>query len=377
MKLRYIFMAIASLGLFAACNPLTEEYELNNSQISAEELQVTATVKQVDGKYGNVIVRENHSPLLSQWTVADKSYTKAYAETTVSYTGDHVVKFHGMNDGAQSFSDKELTVHVDTISTIPADIASRLCIGQSGAPTYFGTTLDLSKISVSVDEGIVTVTNANPVLTHWEMAGVEADKNIAQLKMTKPGTFMLKATFTLANGKQVTREMGNVKVKPFNLPEIVTNLVGKDGKKTWTWEDKNFFGFGGYAASMGPEWFVYDASTMGLYAGYFGMTGEPTGSWTLDVEGNFSVNPTRRTGTFSYDFDDKVPNWSVGKLKVDNPILFGTSISMSTYQPSYLPKEFYIVKCDADHLVLAAMSEKDATPAAYAPCVFWCFKAQK
>lgn len=377
MKIRNIFVAIASLGLLAACDPLTEEYELNNSKLSADELQVSATVKQLDGKNGNVIVMENHSPILSQWTVEGKNFVKAYAETSVSFTGDHIVKFRGMNDDTQSFTEKELTVHVDTISNIPDDIANRLCIGQSGAPAYFGTTLDLSKVSVSVEEGVVTVINANPVLTNWEMAGIESDKNIAQLKMAKPGSFMLKATFTLANGKQVTRELGNVKVKPFNLPEIVTNLVGKDGKKTWTWEDKNFFGFGGYAASMSPEWFAYDANTIGMYAGYFGMTGEPTGSWTLDVEGNFSVSPTNRTGTFTYDFDDKVPNWSVGKLKVDHPIIFGTSISMTSYQPSYQPTEFYIVKCDADHLVLAALSEKDASPAAYAPCVFWCFKAQK
>ena len=164
------------------------------------------------------------------------------------------------------------------------------------------------------------------------------------------------------------------------FPSVSAGWVISEEKfmqKSRSWEDKNFFGFGGYAASMSPEWFAYDANTIGMYAGYFGMTGEPTGSWTLDVEGNFSVSPTNRTGTFTYDFDDKVPNWSVGKLKVDHPIIFGTSISMTSYQPSYQPTEFYIVKCDADHLVLAALSEKDASPAAYAPCVFWCFKAQK
>ena len=377
MKLHHIILTLAAFGAFTACDPLTEDYTLDGSTIPADELKLSVTAKQVDGKNSNTIVMENNSPILSEWTVDGKKQQKAYAEATVSFTGTHTVKFRGMNANAQTFTEKEFNVQVDTIAVIPDDIATRLCIGQTGAPTYFGTTVDTSKISVSVNEGVVTVVNPNPVLTNWEMAGVTADKNIAQLKMTKPGTFNLKATFTLANGKQVTVDLGPVKVKPFNLPEIVMNLVGKDGKKTWTWDDKNFFGFGGYAASMSPDWFSYDAATMELYAGYFGMTGESTGSMTLDVEGNFSVAPTGRTGTFTYDFDDKVPNWSVGKLHVEGSILFGMCISMTTYQPSYLPTDFYIVKCDADHLVLAALADEDATPVPYAACVFWCFKPQQ
>ena len=67
----------------------------------------------------------------------------------------------------------------------------------------------------------------------------------------------------------------------------------------------------------------------------------------------------------------------MGKLHVEGSILFGMCISMTTYQPSYLPTDFYIVKCDADHLVLAALADEDATPVPYAACVFWCFKPQQ
>lgn len=376
MKLHHIILTIAAVGAFTACDPLTESYSLDESTLSADQLKLTVKAQTVDGRNSNTIVMENNSPILSEWTVGDKKLNSAYAEAVVNYTGQQKVTFRGMNADTKTFTEKEFTVQVDTIAVIPSEIETRLCIGQQGAPAYFGTTFDTSKITVSVNEGVVTVTNPNPVMTEWDCGGVTSDKNIAQLKMTRPGTFPLKATFTLANGEKVDYDLGNVYVKPFNLPEIVMNLVGKEGKKTWTWDDKNFYGFGGYGHSMGPEWYSYDAATMELYSSYFGMTGEATGSMTLDVEGNFSVEPTGRTGTFTYDFDDKVENWSVSKLKVDNPILFGMAISMTTYQPSYLPTEFYIVKCDADHLVLAAISEKNITPAPYASCVFWCFKAK-
>ena len=114
-----------------------------------------------------------------------------------------------------------------------------------------------------------------------------------------------------------------------------------------------------------------------MYASYFGMSGEETGSMTFNVDGTFSITPTGRTGTFTYDLDDVVPNWSVGKLKINGSILFGMAISMETYQPSYLPTEFYIVKCDADHLVLAALSQENGTAADWAPCTIWCLKPQK
>ena len=254
-------------------------------------------------------------------------------------------------------------------------IRLRLCIGQEGAPAYFGTTYDPSLIEFGTDGNLVHVRNANPVLTDWSCGDVTSNLNVATLKMRGTGEFPLTATFTLANGSQLTETIGTVVVKEYDVPQIVLDLVGEHGEKTWTWADMNFFGFGGYNTSVGPDWFAYDAATMGLYTPYFGMEGEETGSMTFNINGTFSVAPTGRTGSFTYDFDDIVPNWSVGKLHVEGSILYGMAISMENYQPSYLPTDFYIVKCDAEHLVLAALCDPAGTPQDWAACTFWCFKA--
>ena len=88
------------------------------------------------------------------------------------FTGQHTVNFRGLNSGGKAFTETSFTVKVDTISTIPANIATRLCIGQEGAPTYFGTTIDLGKIEFSNEEDLLTVKNGNPVLTVWSCGGV-------------------------------------------------------------------------------------------------------------------------------------------------------------------------------------------------------------
>ena len=336
--------------------------------------------KVVDGKNGNIIVVENNSPILSEWSVGESVARKAYAELSVSFTGQHTVNFRGLNSGGKAFTETSFTVKVDTISTIPANIATRLCIGQEGAPTYFGTTIDLGKIEFSNEEDLLTVKNGNPVLTVWSCGGVTSDKNVAQMRLTGAGEFPLSATFTLANGEQVTEELGTVIVKDFNLPQIVLDLIGEDGEKTWTWADQSFFGLGGYEADPGPAWFAASVEIMDMFTLYMPtinhLTGESTGSMTLDIDGNFSVAPTGRTGTFTYDFDDIVPNWSVGKLKVTAPILYGTAIALvgEGAAPTYLPTEFFIVKCDANNLVLAAPAEEGQALYPWAACSFWCFK---
>ena len=371
---KYIY-AIAAMGILVACDPITDEFSMDDSVFPADQLEATVAPQQVDGKNGNVIVMENNSPVLSKWIVGETAIQKAYAEATVPYIGQHTVTFRGINSGAGVYTEKSFTVQVDTISSVPSDIADRLCIGQPGAPAYFGVSYDTSLITVSVEENRVTVCNPNPVMTNWTCGNATADKNIATMKINGSGEFPLTAVFTLANAQTVEVDLGTVTIKEFDLPQIVLDLVGEHGEKTWLWEDNNFYGFGGFMQSQKPDWYAYDAATMGMYASYFGMNGEETGSMTLNVKGEFSVAPTGRTGTFKYDFDAVVPNWSVGKLTVDNPILFGMAISMDTYQPSYLPTEFYIVKCDAEHLVLAALCTEGAEAADWAPCTIWCFKA--
>ena len=375
MKNFYKYISIiAVMGAFVSCDPITDTYTIDDSTISADGLQLSVAPKFVDGKNGNIIVVENNSPILSEWSVGESVARKAYAELSVSFIGQHTVNFRGLNSNGQTFTETSFTVKVDTISTIPTDIANRLCIGLEGAPTYFGTTIDMEKIEFSNEEDLVTVKNGNPVLTVWSCGGVTSDKNVAQMRLTCAGEFPLSATFTLANGEQVTKELGTVIVRNFNLPQIVLDLVGEDGEKTWTWQDNNFYGLGAYNTCTYPDWFVFDTPTMSMIASYIGMSGEETGSMILNIDGNFSVAPTGRTGTFSYDFDDTVPSWSVGKLHVNGSILFGWAFDGNTQAVSYQPTDFYIVKCDANNLVLAALSEAGGSIYDYASCTFWRFK---
>lgn len=90
---------IAVMGAFASCDPITDTYTIDDSTIPADELQLSVAPKVVDGKNGNIIVVENNSPILSEWSVGESVARKAYAELSVSFTGQHTVNFRGLNSG--------------------------------------------------------------------------------------------------------------------------------------------------------------------------------------------------------------------------------------------------------------------------------------
>ena len=67
---------IAVMGAFASCDPITDTYTIDDSTIPADELQLSVAPKVVDGKNGNIIVVENNSPILSEWSVASLSHAR-------------------------------------------------------------------------------------------------------------------------------------------------------------------------------------------------------------------------------------------------------------------------------------------------------------
>jgi len=89
------------------------------------------------------------------------------------------------------------------------------------------------------------------------------------------------------------------------------------------------------------------------FTGAFGMNGEEAGTMTLSVNESISITPTGREGTFYYEFLDS-PVWEVGTLTSTIPISCGIGYDSATQQPTYTPKEYIIVECTADRLVLAA-----------------------
>lgn len=379
------YIAIFAVALLTGCDPLTDEYAMDDNALSADRLQITAVPVQADGKNGNVIIVENRSPILSEWTLGNTVTTRAYDQITVPTLGSHIVNFRGLNAEAGAYTEKTLTVQVDTISCVPDKIAQRLCIGTDGAPTYYGTTLDLSKIQIIVDEDAaghkgnhIVVKNGNPIMTDWDFGGSTSNKNVDELAVYSMGEIPLKATFTFADGKQVTHDFGAIKVETFtyNPPQLITDLLGEDGEKNWIWADSNIFGFGGYAASLYPDWFAYDAATLGMYCAAMGRAGEETGTMTLTLSGQITLS-SGRSGTFTYDLKNFVEGWSVGKLYVpDCSVLFGYAMNMENYQPGYECHEYDIVKCDGENLVLAAPNTIGMTDP-WAPATLWCFKSVK
>ena len=101
---------IAVMGVFISCDPITDTYTIDNNTIPADGLQLSVAPKLVDGKNGNIIVVENNSPILSEWSVGESVARKAYAELSVSFTGQHTVNFRGLNPGGQTFTETSFPV---------------------------------------------------------------------------------------------------------------------------------------------------------------------------------------------------------------------------------------------------------------------------
>jgi hypothetical protein len=353
-----------------ACTPLESRMEMHTASLTANELEISTIVKTVDGKNGNEIVVENHSPILSQWTMGGVTSTRAYDILKATRTGAQTIHFKGALGGGK-YVEKDLTVQVDTISTIPAAIAKRLCIGTEGAPDHFGSTFDASLIGFSNEKNIVTVWNTNPVLTDWTCGTATLNTNTGIMKMPGAGEYPISATITKADGSMETIDLGTVVVKDYDLPQIVLNLVGEHGEKTWVFAGESYYGVGGYQETIN-QW-PLDAY-LGYFTGYFGMTGEESGSMTLNVLGEMSVAPTGREGTFSYDFPDE-HGWHVGTLTTSIPIVGGIAFDINAQQPSYTPTEYFIVSCEPDKLVLGAPCAPGDDLHDWTMCTFWVFKA--
>lgn len=370
MKKIITFASVLAGILTIACTPLEDRATLETKDLTADELQITATPLVVDGKNTNEIIVENHSPILSEWTLGSEKSTAASHTFLARKTGENTIHFRGLL-GMQKYVEKDLTVQVDVISTIPDDIASRLCLGFEGAPDHFGTTFDESLIEISTEKNVVKVRNGNPVLTDWTCGNATLDKNVGEMKMPGAGEYSISVTVTLADGTTKTIDLGTVIVKDYDLPQIVLNLVGEHGEKTWVFAGESYYGVGGYMETIN-QW-ALDAS-LGYFTGYFGMTGEEKGSMTLNVKGEMNIAPTGRAGTFSYDFPD-AHGWHVGTLSCSIPIVGGIAFDINTQQPSYTPTEYFVVSCDAERLVLGATCTPGDDLHDWTMCTFWVFKA--
>ena len=141
------YMTLGALALLGACSPIEDDDTHGLADIAADQLAITATPVVENGVNSNKIVVENRSAVLSEWTLEQLASTaevstSAYDTLIASKVGSNEVKFRGFNPSTGNYVERTLQVQVDAITQVPATLATRLCIGQEGGATGFGTELD-------------------------------------------------------------------------------------------------------------------------------------------------------------------------------------------------------------------------------------------
>ena len=148
MKKIFYVMPLLAMAL-TACDPSEIDGAGEWAQFDINQLQATATPVQVDGKNGNVIHVASNSPVVTAWDADQLVESTTHTVTTegniyVTKLGTNNIRVMATNNGGAP-AVKEISVQIDTISYITDAIKNRLCIGQSGAPTYFRATASPSQ----------------------------------------------------------------------------------------------------------------------------------------------------------------------------------------------------------------------------------------
>jgi len=118
--MKNIIYALCILAIaLVACEPIEDRDSIGGA-ITADKLDVKATPIVVNGKNGNMVVLENHSPVLSSWNVGGSSSLKAYDTVMVVKTGAVDVTFTGLNpDGSKI--EKKFNIQIDALTTLPTE----------------------------------------------------------------------------------------------------------------------------------------------------------------------------------------------------------------------------------------------------------------
>ncbi len=129
MKKSIIFSLFILAVAFMACDPIIKTDEIG-SAITADQLDVKATPIVVNGKNGNMVILENHSPVLSSWNCGGAISTKAYDTVMVVSTGNVSVSFTGLNPDGSKIT-KTFNIQIDALTTLPAEY--KLLFGDPAA----------------------------------------------------------------------------------------------------------------------------------------------------------------------------------------------------------------------------------------------------
>src|SRR5690606_11895044 len=80
----------------SACEPIEDRMDMGGA-ITAEQLDVTATLVVVDGKRSNKVVLNNKSPLLSSWDFIIGTTQKKTDTVLLVIEGENEMTFTGLN----------------------------------------------------------------------------------------------------------------------------------------------------------------------------------------------------------------------------------------------------------------------------------------
>lgn len=112
-RLAILYFSLLSIILIS-CDPV-EKTDSIGEQISADELNITATPIVVNGKNSNRVILENHSPVLSNWDYGVGVSQRQTDTVLLVVEGNNKITFTGLNPNGTTIT-KELTVLVDELS---------------------------------------------------------------------------------------------------------------------------------------------------------------------------------------------------------------------------------------------------------------------
>jgi len=110
----WAYWAIALLVVFSACEPIEDRMEMGGA-ITAEQLDITATLIQVDGKNSNKVALDNRSPVLSSWNYGTGVTQRKTDTVLLVIAGENKIEFTGLNANGTKIT-KTLTVNVDELT---------------------------------------------------------------------------------------------------------------------------------------------------------------------------------------------------------------------------------------------------------------------
>jgi len=113
--INYCCLCAASLALlFSGCEPIEDRMDIGGA-ITAEQLDISATLLVVDGKQSNKVILDNRSPVLSSWDFGVGTSQKKTDTALLVTEGENEILFTGLNPDGTEIT-KTLTVNVEELT---------------------------------------------------------------------------------------------------------------------------------------------------------------------------------------------------------------------------------------------------------------------